>query len=514
MTLDVGVLGPMLAVAVAALLLPLAEVVLERRRSFLSKPLTREWKGTLLSVSSLLCLLIAGILALEDFRDLLESGSARVFNVTHPLLVMDGMALFLIVVILLGAALTVMVSVKYLADMRINHGEYYALLMSSVLGMMLLVAATDFLMLFMALELMSIPVYVLAGFRRTSLLSNESAIKYFLIGSFASGVMLYGMALLYGATGSLALEGVGKAFDPENPLHLLGAALLLVGLGFKIAAVPFHQWAPDVYEGAPTTVTAFMATAVKVAAFGALIRVVSVALAPGTDLLYGALWLIAVLTMTVGNVMAIIQPNIKRMLAYSSIAHAGYMLIGVIVGTKDGYAAVLFYLAVYTLMTLGAFTVISVLAKGGEERDRITAYAGLGTTRPLLAAVMTVCMFSLAGIPGFGGFVAKFGLFRAAIERGTALGDTGLWWLAVLGVLNSAVSLVYYLRLPLVMYMREPAPDDQPDLPGFFERVVLLACLASVLLLGIVPQNVFVILGDIDLLEGARQAIQHLAQTR
>ena len=515
--LDIGAVGPMIAVGTGALLLPLADVLLERKKSFLYNPLTRERRGIYLAIASLACLIVAGIVSANGFGMLLASEfgvsvAPRSFNLTNPMIIMDGVSHFLNLVVLFSAAMTVLVSVKYLADVRINYGEYYALLMASVLGMMFLIAATDLLMLFLGLELMSIPIYVLAGFRRTSLRSNESALKYFLIGSFASGIMLYGMALLYGATGHIELVKIGESFDPRNPLILPGAALLLVGLAFKISSVPFHQWAPDVYEGAPTTVTGFMATAVKVAAFGALLRVVSVALAPGSEFMYGALWVLAILSMTLGNVMALIQPNIKRMLAYSSIAHAGYILVGIVVATADGYSAVLFYLLVYTFMTIGAFTVVAVLAKGGEDRERVDDLAGLGISRPFLAVVMSVCMFSLAGIPGFAGFMGKFHLFRAAIERGIEIGDTSLYWLAIIGVLNSAVSLGYYLRVPIVMYMRDPDPEVQPDVPGFFESIVLLTCFGATLLLGIMPQDVFVIFGNLDLLEGANQAVRSLTQ--
>ena len=489
--IDIVALGPMLPVAVGAILLPLAEVLMARKRTFLSKPFTRERRGTFLAVASLLCLVIALIISVNGLF-----GPPRVFNSANPMIVMDGVSHFLNLVVLLGASMTVLASVKYLADIHTNHGEYYALLMSSVLGMMFLTSATNLMMLFLALELMSIPLYVLAGFRRLSLRSNESALKYFLIGSFASGILLYGMALLYGMTGSISLAEIGSRFDPESALHLLGAALVVVGLGFKISSVPFHQWAPDVYEGAPTSVTGFMATTVKVAAFGALMRVLAVALEPAAELLYGALWAMAVLSMTLGNVMAIIQQNFKRMMAYSSIAHAGYLLVGVIVGTLDGYAAVLFYLLVYTFMTIGAFTVVAILAKGGEDRDRIEDLAGLGQSRPLMALVMTLCMFALAGIPPTAGFMGKFHLFRAAIERGTDIGDSSLFWLAIIGVLNSAISLAYYLRVPLVMYFRDAAPTSDPDVPGFFERVVLLACLAAVVLLGIVPDAFFNVLSQ------------------
>jgi NADH-quinone oxidoreductase subunit N len=345
------------------------------------------------------------------------------------------------------------------------------------------------MMLFLALELTSIPLYVLAGFRRSSLRSNEAALKYFLIGSFASGILLYGAALLYGVTGSISLAEVAVRFDPENPVAVLGAGLLLVGLAFKIAAVPFHQWAPDVYEGAPTTVTAFMATAVKVAGFGVLLRVLVTALYPTSELLYGALWVLAVLTMTVGNIMAIVQSNAKRMLAYSSVAHAGYALVGVTVATQSGYSAVLFYLLAYTFMTVAAFTVIAALAHGGQERERISDLAGLGVRRPFVAAVMAIAMFSLAGIPGTAGFMGKFYVFRAAVEQG-----------------NSALSLVYYLRIPMVMYMQEPSGGETHDTPGSFEALVLVACAMAILAFGIWPENLDLILGRVDLLRWATVA--------
>jgi NADH-quinone oxidoreductase subunit N len=347
---------------------------------------------------------------------------------------------------------------------------------------------------------------VLAGFRRRSLRSNESALKYFLIGSFASAILLYGCSLLYGATGTLAFAGIAQRFDPENAVAVLGAGLLLIGLAFKIASVPFHQWAPDVYEGAPTTVTAFMATTVKVAAFGALLRVVAIALAPGAELLFGALFALALLTMTVGNVMAIIQQNTKRMLAYSSIAHAGYLLVGVATGTAAAYSAVLFYLLVYTFMTFAAFAVVAILARDGEEWDRIEDLAGLAQKRPLLAAVMALSMLSLAGIPLTAGFVGKFYVFRAAVERALSTGDSLLLWLAIAAVANSAISLVYYLRVPVVMYMREPAADAEPDREVGSERLVLAGCAAAILLLGIWPENLDLVVARVNLLGWATTA--------
>ncbi|MCP5067025.1 MAG: NADH-quinone oxidoreductase subunit N, partial [bacterium] len=279
--LDIGAVSPMIAVAVGAILLPLIQVLLARKSTILGTALTQERRGTYLSFMSAAVLILGLILTFNG-----ASTPGRVFNPEHSLVAMDALTHFLNAVILIAAIMTVLVSSKYLADIQANHGEYYALLLSSVVGMMFLVASTDLLMLFLALELMSIPVYALAGFRRGSLRSNESALKYFLIGSFASGLLLYGSSLLYGATGSMDLATIGKVFDPENALDLLGAGLVLIGLAFKISSVPFHQWAPDTYEGAPTTVSGFMATAVKVAAFGVLARVVLVAFVPAAGAVY------------------------------------------------------------------------------------------------------------------------------------------------------------------------------------------------------------------------------------
>jgi NADH-quinone oxidoreductase subunit N len=482
---------PMLIVAGGALLLPMAEVFLARmvrnRGTWLRRPMTRELAGTMMAF------LAAGTLGLALLFTLGTIGEpAGVFNADRPTIVIDGLARFLNAVILMGSLMTVLVSVNYLAELRMARGEYYGLLLAAVLGMMLLTAVNDLLMLFLALELMSIPIYALAGFERTSLRANESALKYFIIGSFAAAILLYGCALLYGVTGTIQIDLIAKAFDPESSIALLGAAFVLIGLAFKIASVPFHQWAPDVYEGAPTTVSGFMATTVKVAGFGALLRVLAHAL-PGSssetgETLYWVLWWMAVLSMTVGNVMAIVQQNVKRLLAYSSIAHAGYLLVGVAVGTEKGYAAVLFYLLVYTFMTLGAFAVLAILARNGDERSRVEDLAGLHSSRPFFAAVMAICMFSLAGIPLFGGFIGKFQLFSAAIAHSRA--DQSLLWLAILGVLNSAVSLAYYLRIPVVMYMREPATESPSERgSGFFGFLVLATCATVIILLGTVPEG-------------------------
>jgi NADH-quinone oxidoreductase subunit N len=354
---------------------------------------------------------------------------------------------------------------------------------------------------------MSIPVYALVALRRDSMHAGEAALKYFLIGSFASGLLLYGSALLYGTTGSLDLREIGARFDPTDPIALAGAALALIGLAFKIAAVPFHQWVPDTYQGAPSPVSGFMATAVKVTAFGALARLMTLALAPIQDALYPVLWVLAAASMTVGNGMALLQNNAKRMLAYSSVAHAGYALVGVLVGGPEGLSAVLFYLLAYVFMTLGAFAVIGVLARDGDERDRVDDLAGLVFSQPLAAVTLALCALSLLGIPGTAGFIGKLRLFGAAVERGLATGETSLVVLVVIAVLNTAVSAVYYLRLPAVMFMQaRNAGSPEPSAPGSLERVVLVACCIAILVLGLVPHGFPGQQGGVDVLRLAELA--------
>jgi NADH-quinone oxidoreductase subunit N len=509
--IDVWAVAPMMPVGLGVLVLPLAEVLLVRQGTLLGQQFSAARRSIYLATLALFFLAASLLLALNAF-----SQPLRTFNAENPMVRMDGVALFLCSTVLIGAMLTVLGSAKYLEHVHSNWGEYYSLVLSSVTGMMFLASASDLLMLFLGLELMSIPVYALAGFHRASLRSNESAVKYFLIGSFASGLLLYGSSLLYGATGSIVFSEIATSFDPESALDLVGAALVLIGLGFKISSVPFHQWAPDAYEGAPTPVSGFMATTVKVAAFGALVRVLTVALAPAGEALAPVLWWAAVLTMTVGNVMALIQRNTKRMLAYSSIAHAGYVLIGVLVGGEAGTRAVLFYLLSYTFMTLGAFGVIAVLARDGREYDNLDDLSGLGQTRPYLAIVMTICMFSLLGMPATAGFVGKFLLFSAAVQQGLAAGNSWLVWLVVIAVLNSAVSLAYYLRVPALMFFHPPKEDVSPSQPSWFERLVLFACAAGVLLLGIVPQDALPVLAslfqipDVNLLQLASDAAASL----
>jgi NADH-quinone oxidoreductase subunit N len=326
--------------------------------------------------------------------------------------------------------------------------------------------------------------------------------KYFLIGSFASAILLYGVALLYGVSGSTSFAGIRSAFDPQNPLALAGLAFVVVGFAFKISAVPFHQWTPDVYEGAPSAVTAFMSVTVKLAAFAAFLRVLTLSFGPQGELLENVLWVLAAATLVVGNVMAVIQENIKRLLAYSSIAHAGYLLIGFVPGTAAGYSAVVFYLIAYLFMNLGAFGVVVALANRGQDCERMSSLAGLAQRRPGLAALMTLFMVALAGIPGTAGFIGKFLIFSAAV-------DAGHVWLAILGVLMSVVSVYYYLRVPVLMYMREPGEETPRAGLGVGEITVLAACGLGVVYLGLFP-NGGPIFGSAHVLDWARQSVAAL----
>jgi NADH-quinone oxidoreductase subunit N len=365
----------------------------------------------------------------------------------------DGFTVFFTLLFCAIGAVAILLSWDYVKRTRINQAEYYALLLSATLGMIIMAASNSLITIFLALELMSLALYVMVGFRRTQLESNEAALKYFLLGAFASGFLLYGIALVYGATGSTDLQRIAEvaASSPilQSPLMLVGALLIFTGFAFKVAAVPFHMWTPDAYEGAPTSVTAFMSAGAKAAGFAALLRVLLRALGEVQADWTTLLTVVAVVTMTVGNISALLQSNVKRMLAYSSIAHAGYVLVAVVAGGAAGASAALFYLAVYAFMNLGAFGVLSLLGRGNEERVLVSDLAGLGFRHPFLGVAMTFFMLSLGGIPPTAGFMGKVYVF------GTAL-NAGLVPLVVIGVLNSVVSVFYYLRITVAMYMDEP----------------------------------------------------------
>jgi NADH-quinone oxidoreductase subunit N len=395
---------------------------------------------------------------------------------------LDSYGLFFNLLFCLAGILTLLMSISYLDAADIHAGEYYSLTVFAIVGMVIMASAADLVNIFLGLETMSMAVYVLAGIWRQRLRSNEAALKYFLLGAFASGFFLYGIALIYGATGSIQLSKIAMYVNEHggSTMLLIGVAMLIVGFGFKVAAAPFHAWTPDVYEGAPTTVTAFMAVGVKAAAFAAFARVFLHTLGALHGQWEGILWVLAVLTMTVGNITAIVQNNIKRMLAYSSVAHAGYLLVAMVAGKELGGAALMYYLVAYGLMNLGAFGVIIAVGRKGEPNEEFSDFAGLGFRYPLLALAMTIFMLSLTGVPPLVGFTGKFYVFSAAVKA-------GYLWLAVIGVLNSAVSAYYYIRVIVHMYMYDgdKAPDKLSDRPAL--AVAILIAAIGTVLIGIFP---------------------------
>jgi NADH-quinone oxidoreductase subunit N len=401
--------------------------------------------------------------------------------------VLDNLTLFATLVIGYATGLVLLESIDYLKRRGMESGEFYILVLFAATGMVIMAGANDLIVVFLGLETMSLALYVLAGFFRTEIQAGEASMKYFLLGAFASGFFLYGIALIYGATASTNLDKIGaavKAGAGRDPLLLIGFALLLVGFGFKISAVPFHMWTADVYEGAPTSVTAFIATGSKAAAFAALLRLLLESLRPLQGEWTWLFWVLAVLSMTLGNVVAIAQQNLKRMLAYSSIAHVGYMLVGIVAGGGLGGASVLFYLLVYTFTTAGAFGIILLLERSGEEAVGIGDTAGLATRHPLAALALALFLLSLVGIPPTAGFVGKFYLFGAAVRSGYV-------WLAVIGVLNSAAAAYYYLRIIVNMYMREPEGTPAVIMPSFAGALAVAVALWGVIQLGIFPAPLF-----------------------
>ena len=382
----------------------------------------------------------------------------------NGMVVLDGFSTFINVLLLFTGLMGIALAYGYLKRMGIERGEYYSLMLFSVVGMMLMAQAADLIVVFLALELLSIPLYVLAAFANTNPKSEEAGIKYFLLGAFSGGFVVYGIALVFGATQTTAIVGVAAAVTAGTAnitLLLAGSALILVGFAFKVAAVPFHMWTPDVYQGAPTSVTAFMAAGAKIAGFSALMRVFSIAFPSLATDLTPVLAMLAALTMIVGNVVAVSQKNIKRMLAYSSIAHAGYILMAFVAFgnpalTQDAIAAGLFYLLTYALTNFGSWGIVIALEKKNGEGLLLDDYAGLGRSNPLMAAAMTIFMLSLAGIPPTLGLVGKLYLFRVVVEG-------GFIWLAIIGVLTSLISAFYYLRVVVIMYMKEGEPKTTSE---------------------------------------------------
>jgi NADH-quinone oxidoreductase subunit N len=376
----------------------------------------------------------------------------------------------------------ILTSYEYMEVQRIRAGEYYALILFGAVGMSLMSSAVELVLIFIALEISSISTYILAGFRRQAAISSESSLKYFLLGSFATAFFLYGVALMFGATGSTSIPVIADTLQSDSVpvLAYAGVGLMFVGLGFKVAAAPFHVWTPDVYEGAPAPVVGFMSTAPKAAVFAVLLRVMFEAHAPGRLWL---VWLTAALSMTIGNIAALVQSNIKRLLAYSSIAHAGYLLVAFAALPENGIPAAMFYTASYAAMNVGAFAVVSHMAGEGERYVNVEDYAGLGRRSPILAATLTVFLLSLIGIPITGGFFAKFYVFSAALQA-------NLVWLTIIGVLNSAIGAYYYLRIIVVMYMREPREEIAVAPISLGLGTALAISLAATIYLGVLPGHV------------------------
>jgi NADH-quinone oxidoreductase subunit N len=463
---DVYYLAPELVLAAGALLLLAATAVTPRRR--------QSWLSGLG-----LAAVVASALALVS----ISTGTP--IDVARGLLSIDAFATFFKGIFLLSAAMTILLSMRYLDTEGARHGEYVFLVLCATLGMMFMASGTDLITIFIGLETMAIAFYILTGLLKPNRQSNEAAVKYFLLGTFSLGLLLYGLSLLYGMSGTTNLRvlAIAVAGHGRDPWLILALILVVAGIGFKIAAVPFHMWAPDVYEGAPTPITAFLSVGSKAASFAMLLRI----FLEGLPSLSGdwtiLFYVLSVLTMTVGNIAALTQSNLKRMLAYSSIAHAGYLLIGVIAGTTRGVAAMLIYLFIYAFMQMGAFAVVILMRRADAIGDELKDLSGLYARQPLAAVAMLVFMLSLGGIPPTAGFMGKFWLFSAAI-------DANYVWLAVLGVVNSAISLYYYLRVVVFMFMKNEATGSQPVLtPALTFAIVLALC--ATLGLGVYPRPLF-----------------------
>lgn len=451
---------PEIVMTVLAIVMLMAELVIKRKETI-----------------GFLTIVTAGIVAYT-----LVGSAGTTFS---GMFVSDGYSTFFKLIFIVNLMLTVLISTRYLETLRINFGEYYSLILFATLGMMLMASAADIIILYLGLELMALSTYILAGFIRYDIRSNEAAMKYLLLGAFASAILLYGTSMIYGLTGTTNLRDIAAYIIlsgiETNPLLTFSIILLAVAFSFKIAAVPFHMWAPDAYEGAPTPITAFMSVGPKAAGFAVLGRVLITAFGSVQFNWAPVLAAIAILTMAVGNIVALSQTNIKRMLAYSSIAHAGYMLLGIIAGTPDGMASVLNYMFIYAFMNIGAFAVIIMLRTETFKGENISDYQGLSKTHPMAAALMLVFMFSLTGIPPMAGFMGKFYLFMAAI-------NAGYTWLVIVAVMFSAISAYFYLRIVMLMYMREPNEAVQLNSSAGI-GLSLVVTATAVIIIGILPSQ-------------------------
>jgi NADH-quinone oxidoreductase subunit N len=458
---DLNPVVPEIVMTIIAVLLLMAELVIKRKETL-----------------ALLAIITAGVVSFT-----LIGSMGTTFS---GMFVSDGYSTFFKLIFIVNLILTVLISPKYLAVMRINFGEYYSLILFSTLGMMLMASAADIIVLYLGLELMALSTYILAGFIRYDIRSNEAAIKYLLLGAFASAILLYGASLIYGLTGTTNLKEIAAYIAGHNlisnPALTLSMIMFAAAFSFKIAAVPFHMWAPDAYEGAPTPITAFMSVGPKAAGFAVLGRVFLTAFGSAHMDWAAILIPISILTMAVGNIVALSQTNIKRMLAYSSIAHAGYMLLGIISGGPVGLASVLNYMFIYAFMNMGAFAVVIMLRTEGARGEDIADYEGLSKTHPMAAALMLVFMFSLTGIPPMAGFMGKFYLFMSAV-------NAGYTWLVIIAVLFSAISAYFYLRIVMLMYMKEPRTTVELNSSPAI-GLALAVTVSAVVFIGIQPSMV------------------------
>jgi len=447
-------------------------------------PVLRD-NGRGLAVVSLIGLAITGFSLFRLWQGWLMFG---VRTTAFGMVRIDGLGLFFSFILLAATILTVLASITFLEREQADQGEFYSLVLLCLAGMFVMLHTTHLMVILIGLEIFSLSLYVLTGLTRGRRQSVEAALKYFLLGAFSSGFIVYGLALLFGATGSLDLSRIGQVATADpSALLWVGLGLVLVGLAFKIAIVPFHQWVPDVYQGAPTNVTGFMAAATKTAVFAVLLRVLLGAFGEQSELWIPLIKWLAIATMTVANLVALAQTNIKRLLAFSSIAHAGYLLIAVVCTPESGIAAVLFYLTIYVFMTIGAFAVLSAVGRGDSESEQgymIDDWSGLGWKHPMLGLAMVLFLVSLAGIPPTGGFLGKYVIFQSAIQSGQYL-------LAVVGVVNAAIAAYYYLRIIVAMYLREAESDERPLLPvSPSTAVVMMVSVAGVLYLGLAPGRI------------------------
>jgi NADH-quinone oxidoreductase subunit N len=490
---DLMLIAPELILTVCACVALVMEVVLPYRKS--------KWIAYFALVS-------IGLAAASLFSLYYGSGTLFPLNGFYGMVRIDGFSVLFKIIFLIGAALTVAVSMRYLDVEGEQHGEYYALILFATVGMMFLACGYDFISLYISLELMALTFYVLVAFTKREKRSNEAAMKYFLLGAFSSGILLYGMSLLYGVAGSTNLGEVGRALGtalqpsvnemgvmssaiPLRPIILLGMIALAAGLFFKISAVPFHMWAPDAYEGAPTPVTAFLSTGSKAASFALYARIFTEALGPlrGTTLDWAPLLaIVAAVTILVGNWAAVTQENSKRLLAYSSISNAGYILLGLVAGNTYGYVGLIIYLLVYTLMNIGAFGVIISLRRRGIIGDNVDDMMGLGRKAPFMALMMAIFMLSLGGLPATGGFIGKYFLFGGLLQRGASEGKSWYYWLAGWAILNTVVSFYYYFRFIRVMYLGESVADDRPLALSPALQAALVVSLVGIIVIGIYPQ--------------------------